>query len=817
MLPRPTMVYSMLQDLRYAVRGFARRPAFFATAALTLAFGIGANTALYSVIRAVLLQPLPYAHPERLVWMWGKNAQNNSASISPLDFRDYREHQTTFEHFSAFVGVSSALENGGKTRQELGALVTPEFFATLGVAPELGNALDPSEPESDQANSVILSHGLHLDLFGGRSDVLGQTLLLNNKPYVIRGVMPAGFGLLPTTFLLPETARYWIPIDVGMPEMQVRRFHFLAGVGCLKPGVTLAQAQQDLDSIAQGLAKTYPDTNTGWSLRLLPLHEELTGGVRNALWILMGAVGFVLLIACTNVANLLLVRAAARGDEIAVRRALGASSGRLLRQMLTESVVLALSGGLLGLIVGDWLLTALIRFSPGGVPRIEQSGLNSSVLAFTMLLSLGTAVLFGLAPTFQGWRIDLASALKDRGAASMATSGRNRFRRGLVMGEIAIATVLLTGAGLLVRSYAHLTSVDPGFRAEGVYTVRLSLAGGDYSDPVRARRFFEDTLRETRALPGVQAVGLIDRVPMLHLGNDTVFVKEGESLDNRDDLRGAFIRAVSGDYFEAMGIPLRAGRFFADADRKGALPTVIVSQTLASDTWPGENAVGKTLTLDVGEPLRLQVVGVVGSVRQNRLSGQPWRTLYLPINQRDDLLDNISLMVRVANPGAGLPVTVAETVSRLDPEVAQSTPVSMESVVTGSVSNQRFSLYLMAFFATLAISLALIGIYAVISQTVQQRTREIALRMALGAYRRQVMGLVVRQGLGLILAGGLIGLGAALGLTKLIENLLYEIPSHDPLTFLLVAVSLLVGALLANCLPARRATRIHPARVLRGE
>ncbi len=625
--------------------------------------------------------------------------------------------------------------------------------------------------------------------------------------------MPETFRLLPSTFMLSTRADFWIPFDLSIPEFKVRRFHFLSGIGKLKEGMTQEQARIDLARIATDLERRYPDTNTGWGLSFAPLRSELAGNAQESLWILLGAVLLVLFIACVNVANLLLVRGAAREGEMSLRTALGASRSRILRLLLVEGLVLSISSTILGLLLAQWILAVLLRLSPAAIPRLDQSALNWTVLLFSVFLSLATALVFGLIPAVQAFSLNPGRHLKER--ESTSSLSRSRFRAGLVIAEIALATVLLVGTGLLLKSFLELTRVDPGFKPDSVTTARISLSASRFQEPAQVHQFMSNVVRDLAAVSGIQEAGLIDRVPMIHRGNDTMFVKLGESLENRDERKGTYIRAASAGYFSAMGIPLLGGRLFDKTDRETSIRSVIVSQTLAEQVWEGENPVGQFLTIDLGDPVLFQVVGIVGSVRQSRLGGSPWRTMYLSIEQRENLINEFSLVFRSSLEAVSAQ-TLRKLLDRHDPDIALSENQSLQVAVDGTASQNQFNLLLMLSFAAVALLLAALGIYGVVAFTVQQRTREIGVRMALGAGVKQIVQLVLGQGLGMIVTGGLMGLGAAFFMVEWLASLVFQVKLRDPWVFLTVAGVLSITALVANYIPARRAARIDPVKALRG-
>ncbi|MCI0490260.1 MAG: ABC transporter permease, partial [Blastocatellia bacterium] len=620
---------NLIQDLRYAIRILLKNPGFTAVAVIALALGIGANTAIFSVINAVLIRPLPFEEPDRLVWVWG-NIRNggNRASVSPLDFLDYREQNRSFEQFAARISVpvSFNLTGGSEPERLASAVVTGNYFQALGVNPALGRAfqLEDEKPGHDQV--VVLSHGLWQRRFGGDPSIVNSRITLDGKSYEVIGVMPAGFKF-------PQTAEIWVPMNFDFsPEMKQRKAHFLRPVGRLKSGVSIEQAQADLDLIAGRLEELYPDSNARWSLRLEPLSEYLVGDLRPTLFVLLGAVGFVLLIACANVANLLLVRAAARRKEIAIRTALGAGRFRILRQMLTESLVLALLGGAFGVLIAAWGSDLLVALSADSLPPTAQIGMDASVLLFTLVVSLMTGVLFGLAPAFQTTRLNLNESLKEGGRGGAEGAQRTRMRSLLVVFESAVAVMLLVGAGLLIRSFISLQNVNPGFDAEDVLTMRVDLSRNKYDSPEKTTAFFEQLENRLEALPGVEAVGMVTELPLSNQPNDLPFWVEGRATGNPDDLYGADFRRVNQHYFQALRIPLMRGRNFTEQEVRESAKVVIISESLARGVFPDEDPIGKRLVSHIGDT-RFEIIGIVGDIRHRGLDMEPFPAMYIPTHR----------------------------------------------------------------------------------------------------------------------------------------------------------------------------------------
>jgi putative ABC transport system permease protein len=800
---------TLFRDIRYGARSLMKRPGFTLIALIALALGIGANTAIFSLVNAVLLKPLPFAEPDRLVWVWG-NIRNagNRASVSPPDFLDYRQQNTTFEEFAAAFGgpVPLNLTGSGEPERLTAAGVTGNYFAALGAQPQLGRTflLENEKPGSDQV--AVLSHGLWQKRFGGDPTIINKTIVLDGRNVAIIGVMPQGFNF-------PQAPELWVPINFEISDgMKVRKAHFLRPIGKLKDGVTLAQAQGDLDMIAKRLEQQYPDSNQGWSLRLVSLREQLIGNTRPTLFILFGAVGFVLLIACANVANLLLVRAASRQKEIALRTALGAGRFRIVRQMITESVLLALIGGALGTILAVWGIELLVKLSEGNIPPTAQVRIDATVLAFTLLTSVFTGVLFGLVPALRTMNLNLIESLKEGGRSGADGGHRNRTRSVLVVLESAIAVVLLIGAGLLVRSLIQLQNVSPGFDPHNVLTLRVDLPREKYSTPEKAANFFTQLEGRINGLPGVEHVGLISELPLSGQANDMPYVVEGRPPVSSDQAFDDDFRRVNTQYFKAMRIPLMRGRNFTEQEVREGAQLVIISDLLARRVFPDEEPIGKRLIMAMGN-VPFEIIGIVGDIRHRALESDPIPAMYMPTNRAPWM----NIVVRTQGEPQSLAGAVRNEVRALDPDQPIAMVRTMDEWMETSVAGPRYRTALLALFAVVALVLASTGIYGVMSYTVSQRTHEIGVRMALGARRADVLKLVVRQGMTLVVIGVGLGLVGAIALTRVMSTLLFGVTAKDPLTFAAVGALLMLVAFVACYLPARRATKVDPLVALRYE
>ncbi|HKQ52489.1 MAG TPA: ABC transporter permease [Pyrinomonadaceae bacterium] len=805
---------TLAQDLRYAVRMLIKRPGFTAVAVLTLALGIGANSAIFSVVNAVLLRPLPFAEPDRLVYAEGGDLRDGSkaGSISPPDFLDYREQNHVFERLAAFMPMSFTVTGDGSASERVSAaLVSHGFFETLGTMPLPGGRTFLAEEELDGRNTVaILSYGLWQRRYAGDPKIVGKTIAVNGETATIVGVMPQGFEY-------PREAQLWYPIPFKGPETSTRRFHFLRGVGLLKPGVTLAQAQADINSIARQLERQYPESNTNFSMGLTLLTEWTVGEMRPTLLILLAAVGFVLLIACANVANLSLARGASRAREVAIRSALGASRGRVVRQLLTESVVTALVGGALGLLLAMWGVDLLVSLSPENLPRVKEVTTDWRVLGFTLVVSVLTGVMFGLFPALATSKTNLTETLKEGGRGA-AGAGRQRLRGLLVVAEVALSLVLLVGAGLLVKSFLRLSSVDVGFVPTNVLSMQLSLPPTNYSDPRRRANFYDQLAGRLESLPGVQAAGTVSELPLSGQENDTFFNIEGKpaaafgSTENDANIRG-----ISPAYFHALGVPLVKGRFFEQRDNMDSPKVVIVNDSFVKRYLPGEEALGKHLIIDYGpEPFKAEIVGVVGGIRHSSLAqAEPSAEMYVSVLQAPSFRTN--LVVRAAGDPVQLTAAIRSEVQALDKDLPIYNVKTMEQHISASAAQPRFRTLLLGIFACVALVLAGIGIYGVISYSVTQRTHEIGLRVALGAQRGDVLRLVVWQGMRMALVGICLGVAGAFVVTRVMSSFLFGVSATDSLTFVGVSLLLAVVSFLACYLPARRATKVDPMVALRYE
>jgi putative ABC transport system permease protein len=800
------------------------RPGFSAVVVLVLALGIGATSAIFSVVNAVLLRPLPYPEPDRLMMVFstfegGRRSEKYGPLFGP-DFVELRDQCRSCAQVAAYTGTGPSNMTGGAEPERVRvAEVTANFFATLGAQPILGRTFLAEEaPRPSPVNdlqtiggrAVILSYGLWQRSFGADPAVIGRTVKVEGDACAVIGVMPDGFKF-------PGEADAWTPVAPS----PTRNNAILRVVARLQPGMMPVQAQAELATIARRLEQEFPQSNRGRGVNLVPLQERLVGNVRSSLLIFLGAVSFVLLIACANVANLSLARAATRQKEMAVRTALGASRLRIIRQLLTESLLLALAGGGLGLLLALWILKLLLAFAPQEIPRLNDIGIDPWALGFTLLLSVLTGVIFGIAPALQASRPDLNATLKEGGAGATGGASRHRLRGLLVVAEVSMALVLLIGAGLLLKSFTRLRETKLGFNPDHVLTASVTLPEATHPTAALKKAYYQQSLARLAARPETQAVGLITSLP---LGDTGLSMRGGLNVEGEPEERSgvsATKLAASGGYFRALGIPLLKGRAFDDRDTADSPGALIISETLARSLWPNEDAIGKRINIGLpGETWR-EVVGVVGDVKQSELGAPPAPALYQPVQQISErlhwLLGETTFVIRTATEPHSFVASLRSELQAVDRELPLYNVATMEQIVSKSVADPRFYTLLLGSFSGLALILAAAGIYSVISYSVTQRMREIGIRLALGAQPGAILRLVVSQGMALTLAGLALGLGGAFALTRVLSEFLYQVSVTDPATFALLSLSLAAVALLACWIPARRATKVDPLVALRRE
>lgn len=819
-----SLVESTLQDVRYAARQLRANPAFTIVILLTLALSIGANSAIFSVIDGVLLKPLPYPQANRIVKISMSNPQYPEFQLNPFDFRDFRARSKSFAALAAFTRSDLQLSGGTATPVRLnGFAITAGYFRVLGVQPELGREFDRQAELPGNGRQVIVSDRLWRTRLGAARDIVGRKITLNMQPYTVVGVMPARLVHPGNDYhSLPygKDVDVWSPFTfAGNPSQ--RGSHYLEGIGRLKDGVTIGQAYGELNAIMTQLGRQYPGNDTGWTIRVIPLYREVVGSSQRMLWVLLGAVGMVLLIACANAANLMLARAMTRRRELAVRLALGAQRSRLIRQLLTESLLIALLGGLLGVGMAVGGVKALVSLLPVGFPRAHEIHVNAAVFLFTFFVSAAVGILFGLIPAIQASRADPKSGLHEGGRTQTSSRGQSRLRGALVISEVSLACVLLIGAGLMLRSFLNLLHLNPGFREEHVLTASISLPQEEYKTDAAVEHFYDQLTTDLSLTPGVKSVGVGTDLPWT--GYDENF--GGWTIEGRQTLPGednhARYHVASPDYFRALGIPLLRGRFFTEADKKGAPNVLIINQALATKYFPNEDAIGKRINLyGDAHPKATDwftIVGVVGDVKDKPSSAGTEASFWWSILQQPFPFGDMSLVVRANSDPRQLVSVVRDEVKRLNPALAVADVRLMDQIVEGSLATPRFAFALVGLFAGLAVLLAAIGTYGVIAYSVGQRTSEFGLRMALGAQRLDVLRLVLVQAAGLVLAGTALGIVLALIFARVLKSLIYEVSPADPLTFVSMGLMVMVIAVLACYLPARRATKADPMIALRAE
>lgn len=820
---------TLWKDLKYGVRMLLKKPAFTVIALLALMLGIGANTAIFSVVNTVLLSSLPFEDSESLVMLNEKDSKMDGMSISYPNFTDWREQNKVFENIGVYNRASYNLTGIGEPERLQAGQVSADFFTALRAKPEIGRLFTNDEDKPGGNAVVILGNGLWQRRFGGDRNVVNQTISLNDKSYTVIGIMPDAFRF-------PTRVEMWVPVGQlsDSTSWKNRGNHpGLNGVARLKQGVTIEQARAEMDNIAVNLEKQYPQTNTGNRVRIRPLKEVVVGDVRLALWIFLGAVGFLLLIACANVANLLLARATTRQREIAVRTALGASRWRIIRQLLIESVVLSLIGGSLGLLIARWGVDFILALSNNSIPRAQEIGIDWRVLAFTFIVAVFTGIIFGLIPAIQSSKLQLHETLKESGRS--LTGGKNWARNTLVVSEVALTLILLIGAGLLIRSFYQLQNVNPGFEYSHLFSFNVSLPQKKYPTEQQTTNFYQQLTQNLKNLPGVQYVGAASGLPLGNNGWQTSFNVEGkpEPPSGQHPLMEACL--ASPDYFRTMNIPLIKGRFFTDQDNRqhlegkdlskldeeekfiSGINAIIIDTEFAKRHWPDEEPIGQRIRMgDDENPVIATVVGVVGRVKMEGLDRDSNRVQgyfsFAQIPQR-----NMTLIVKSAIEPAQMINSARQQVLALDPNQPIYGIRTMDEIRNESVAPQRLNLTLLALFAGIALILALVGIYGVMSYSVTQRTHEIGIRMALGAKAGDVLKMVISQGMRLTLIGVVIGLIGAFGLTRLMSSLLFGVKATDPLTFAAIALLLATVAFFACYLPARRATKVDPMVALRYE
>ncbi len=796
-----------------------KTPGFTAVAIITLALGIGANSAIFSVVNTVLLRPFPFHQPDRLAVVWERQSQMGLPFMfaSPPNYADWREQNQVFEEIAAFDPRGFFLKQTDESVRVQGARVTASLFSTLEVAPLAGRVFDEEEDRPNAPRVVVLSYALWRDRFGADRNLLGQTITINDESHTVIGVMPPAFKFPPPINLEggapDQKTDLWVPFALDMKAGQ-RGAHFMRVIARLKPGVTLDRANAEMNTIASRLEQSFSDTNKGWDITLVPLNEQVLGEIKPALLALMAAVGFVLLIASVNIANLMLARGAARQKEMAIRSALGAGRGRIVRQLITESLLLALAGGAAGLIVANTGIDVLLKFAPSDVPRLEDAAIDGAVVGFTLAVSLLTGVLFGLAPALQTFSLDLNQWLKEGGRSS-SEGGRIRLRGALVIVEVALSLVLLIGAGLLFQSFLRLSSVETGFETKNALTMRMTLPQSRFSEREQKVAAYREMEGRIRSMPEIEAAGFVLEIPLAFDRQGTSLHVEGAPTAPGEEPQTNFTFTTPG-YFDAMGIPLLKGRAFNEQDSMGSQNVVIINSTLARRFFANEDPIGKRIFVGFQTQIPRLVVGIVGDERHISLKDEPTANVYVPYYQVP-WSASMSLVARTRSETASALATIREQVRAVVPALPVYEVKTMEQVVADSLSHSRFSTLMLMVFSCAAVLLAATGIYGFISFIVAQQTREIGIRCALGAGRRDIFKMILGRGARLALAGTLIGLAAAFALTRLMKSLLFGVSPSEPIVYIALSLMLIAVVMAACFVPARRAARVDPMIALRCE
>ncbi|MEP6706891.1 MAG: ABC transporter permease [Pyrinomonadaceae bacterium] len=809
---------TLWRDLRYGARMLVKTPAVTLVAIIALTLGIGANTAIFSVVNAVLLRPLPYADAERLAIVWERkrdSARNEQNTINLGNFFDWKDQNKVFADMAAFFDRNVNLTSDGEPEEVPGQIATTNLFSVLGVNAFQGRTFAADDGKPGQPNVVVISYNLWQRRFGG-GGVVGRKIMLSNQESTIIGVLPPDMGwYVQKRSMISKPPEIWSPWQVSN-ALRERHGRFARAVARLKPGVTLEQAQNDMNIIAARLEQQYPEFDTKWGVNVVPLRIQSTGEIRRPLLILLGAVGFVLLIACANVANLLLARASSRKKEIAVRAGLGATRWRIARQLLTESLLLSMVGGAFGLLLAWWGTRALIALSPPALMDLHNVNVNLPVLGFTFALTLLTGIVFGLVPALEASRFDLNDSLKEGGRNIGGGSRSHRLRNVFVVTQVALALVLLVGAGLFMKSLGRLRSVDPGFNANNLLTMRVSLPPRKYDTDIRVMDFFNRTLEQLRALPGVEAVGAINTLPFAGPHSGTSVEVEGQPKQPPGQTLSTGICVTDANYFQAMQIPLKRGRLFTGQEAKEERHVVVVNEAFARKIFPGQDPLGKRVTIsmkDVDVPT--EIIGVVGDTKHLGLDTETEEMAYWP--QPELVYASMTLVIRTQADPASIAPAARNVIRNIDPEQPIGEVSTMDGLLAKSIARSRFNTTLLLVFSVVALVMAAVGIYGVMSYSVLQRTHEIGVRMALGAQQRDVLALVVKQGVILGLIGVAAGLIASYGLTRLIATLLFEVTATDKTTFAAVAMGSFLVTLIACYIPARRAAKVDPVIALRYE
>ncbi len=806
---------TLLADIRFGLRVLLKSPMVTVVALVALTLGIGANTAIFSVVNGVLLRTFPYHDAERLVLVWEKSPRNNQNVINLGNFFDWKEQNQVFTDMAVFFDRSFNLTGDGEPEEVTGQFGTTNLFSVLGSNPVLGRTFADDDGRDAQTRVVVISYALWQRRFGGDKNIVGRQISVNERPSTIVGVMPATFGWhIQRGTQASRPADIWIPFQIPN-ELRQRRGRFASAVARLKPGVSMDQAQQEMTTIGARLSQQYPEFNTNWSVNVVPLRTQVTGAIRRPLFILLGAVGFVLLIACANVANLLLARASSRRKEIAVRAGLGATRRRIARQLLTESVMLSVAGGALGVLVAWWGTKALVALSPPALIDLKNVTVSLPVLAFTLGLSLLTGIVFGLVPALEATRFDLHGSLKEGGKNIGGSAAGQRIRSLFVVTQVALALVLLVGAGLLLKSFNRLQSVDTGFDPNNLLAVRLNLLPGKYDTDQKRIDFYKRAVEQMKAIPGVEAAGAINTPPFTGLYSGTNIEVDGQKLPPGQHL-GTGVCVTDVNYFQTMQIPLKLGRLYTEQEATEMRHVVVVNETFVKKNLGGQNPLGRRVTIYMKDDnVPSEIIGVVADHKHLGLDVPVEPVAYWP--HPELVYSGMALMLRTRGDAGSVAAAARNVIRNLDPQQPIGEVSTMEALLATSVARARFSASLLAVFSFIALVMAAVGIYGVMSYTVLQRTHEIGVRMALGAQRFDVLKLMVKKGVVLGAVGVAAGLAASFGLTRLIATLLFDVTATDTATFVIVSVGLFLVTLFACYVPARRATKVDPLKALRYE
>jgi putative ABC transport system permease protein len=813
---------NLLPDLKHGVRVLLKSPGFTAAAVIVVALGIGANTAIFSVVNAVLLRPLPFRDPARLVQVWHVPPPKSfpgmtEFAVSAANFIDWQQQNSVFDKMAIYTGSSLNLTGREQPEALQGAAVSADFFSTLQVQPMLGRTFTPDEDQQGKNHAVILTYGLWKSRFADNPNIAGQSVNLDGQPYLVAGVMGPKFRF-------PDWAQYWTPMGWTDKERAVRGEHHYMVIARLKTNIPIPQAQALMNAISARLAQQYPEDDKGWGAVVIPLREQLVSDVRPALLILLGAVAFVLLIACANVANLVLAKTFGRRKEIAIRVALGASAGQVVQQILAETLLLSLVGGTLGLMLARFGMALALKFLSDNLPKSAEISLDGFVLAFTIFISILTGLVAGLLPAIRMTKTNVNDALKQGLGKTDADSAGRRTRSVLVVSEVALSLILLVGAGLMIRSLWVLSTLDPGFDPHSVLTTSLVLPKNKYSQPIEEIAFFDRVLARVRALPGVVSAGMIDDLPLNGEGSHQPIAIEGAPVQAMSDQPEVDTRSITPGYLSTMHIPLRGGRDFSDADGPDRPSVALISESMAKRFWPNQDPIGRHLTMTFSPDKVREIVGIVGDVKLEGMdAAASSATIYLAANQPSgsSFVDwrpfPMQLAVRTPSQPASLVSAVTSAIHSIDRDQPVTDVMTMDDLVDTSLSQRRFSMLLLGAFAVLALLLAAVGIYSVLAFAVRRRVREIAIRVALGAEVKDILRLIVTEGMKPALIGLVLGVVGALALGKVLASFIYGIAAYDPLTFAAVAALLATVALMASIIPAFRAARIEPTRALREE